>query len=234
MVCELPALDEMDLNPVVAGPDGAIVVDARIRVRRSSSAARPYAHMAIHPYPAALVTSHVLPDGHAVTIRPIRPEDAAMERDFVNGLSSQTKYLRFLYALDEITPEMLSRFTQIDYDREMAFIAVDASESPARQIGVARYSTLPDERSCEFAVVVGDAWRGRGLARALMGELINAARDAGLETMTGTTLRDNRSMLRLAESLGFSVAADPGEPEIMAMRLELRRQTNGRAQRSRR
>jgi acetyltransferase len=127
MVCELPSLVAMDLNPVTAGPQRAVVVDARIRVRRASRVNRPYSHMAIHPYPAALVNTVMLGDGTPVTIRPIRPEDAAIERDFVNALSEQSKYLRFMYALKEITPAMLSRFTQIDYDREMALIAASAS-----------------------------------------------------------------------------------------------------------
>jgi len=221
IVCELPALQEMDLNPVVAGPEGVIVVDARIRARRSSAAARPYEHMAIHPYPAHLVRSQLLADGSVVTLRPIRPEDAVMERDFVNGLSEQSKYLRFMYAMDEITPEMLSRFTQIDYDRDMAFVAIDGRGSEPCQIGVARFSSLPDGRSCEFAVVVGDGWRGRGLAAALMGELIGAAREAGLETMMGTTLGENRPMLKLAASLGFSIDVDSDDPELRVMQLRL-------------
>lgn len=221
MVCELPALQEMDLNPVVAGPEGVVVVDARIRAKRSSKAARPYAHMAIHPYPAHLVHSQVLADGSVVTIRPIRPEDAVMERDFVNGLSDQSKYLRFMYTMDEITPEMLSRFTQIDYDRDMAFIAVDEKGDQPRQVGVARFGSLPDERSCEFAIVVGDQWRGRGLAGTLMGELIGAAREAGLETMLGTTLAENRPMLKLAATLGFSIEVDSEDTDLRVMRLRL-------------
>jgi len=221
IVCELPASQEMDLNPVVAGPEGVVVVDARIRARRSSKAARPYAHMAIHPYPAHLVRSQVLADGSVVIIRPIRPEDAVMERDFVNGLSDQSKYLRFMYTIDEITPEMLSRFTQIDYDRDMAFIAVDEKGDRPRQVGVARFGSLPDERSCEFAIVVDDRWRGRGLAGTLMGELIGAAREAGLEIMLGTTLAENRPMLKLAKTLGFSVEVDSDDRDLRAMRLRL-------------
>jgi len=221
IVCELPAVAEMDLNPVIAGPAGVVVVDARIRVQRSSTAARPYAHMSIHPYPSALVRSVILPDGVSVTVRPIRPEDAIIEREFVNGLSDQSKYLRFMYALQEITPAMLSRFTQIDYDREMAFIAVDDSMGRETQVGVARFITLPDETTCEFAIVVSDAWRGRNLARILMGDLITSARDAGLTCMMGTTLQENHRMLDLSASLGFEIDPDPDDPELRVMTLRL-------------
>lgn len=221
IVCDLPGVAEMDLNPVIAGPAGVVVVDARIRAKKVSPAARPYEHMAIHPYPSALVREAALSDGAAVTIRPIRPEDAIIEREFVNGLSEQSRYLRFMYALQEITPAMLSRFTQIDYDREMAFIAVDDTTGEEQQIGVARYITLPDEATCEFAIVVGDDWRGRGLARLLMGDLIAAARDAGLKNMYGTTLNENHGMLDLARSLGFEIEPDPDDPDLRAMSLRL-------------
>ncbi|MBT8441303.1 MAG: GNAT family N-acetyltransferase, partial [Gammaproteobacteria bacterium] len=221
IVCDLPGVAEMDLNPVIAGPAGVVVVDARIRAQKVSPAARPYAHMAIHPYPSALVREAALSDGTTVTIRPIRPEDAIIEREFVNGLSEQSRYLRFMYALQEITPAMLSRFTQIDYDRELAFIAVDDSSGEERQVGVARYITLPDEATCEFAIVVGDDWQGRGLARLLMGDLIAAARDAGLKKMYGTTLKENRGMLELAGNLGFEIEPDPEDPDLRVMTIRL-------------
>lgn len=221
IVGELPGVAEMDLNPVIAGPAGIVIVDARIRAQKTSAAAQPYAHMAIHPYPSALVRDVALADGTAVTVRPIRPEDAIIEREFVNGLSEESRYLRFMYALQEITPAMLSRFTQIDYDREMAFIAVDNSTGKEVQVGVARFITLPDEVTCEFAVVVGDAWRGRGIARVLMGDLITAARDAGLRRMSGMTLAGNRRMLELARSLGFDIEPDPEDPELRVMEVDL-------------
>jgi len=221
MVCELPALAEMDLNPVVAGPDGAVAVDARIRVQRVSAAARPYAHMAIHPYPGALVSTVDLADGTSVTLRPIRPEDAVMEREFVNGLSDQSRFLRFMYALPEITPAMLSRFTQIDYDREMALIAIEETAGEERQVGVARYSTLPDGTSCEFAIVIADAWQGRGLARQLLASLIQVARDRGFTSMTGTTMKENRRMLDLARSMGFEVEPDLDDPRLRVMEIDL-------------
>jgi acetyltransferase len=221
LVCELPELDALDLNPVIATPSGAIVVDARLGVRRADANARPYVHMAIHPYPSAMIRSLELADGTQVTIRPIRPEDAGIERDFVNGLSEQSKFLRFMYTLHQITPEMLSRFTQIDYDRELALIAVTDGPQGEKQVGVGRYTTLPDGETCEFAIVVGDDWQGKGLARRLMMGLIEAARERRLKVMEGVTLQENGRMLELARSLGFETMTDKEDPELVQMRLQL-------------
>jgi acetyltransferase len=172
-------------------------------------------------YPAALVRKVSLPDGRAVTIRPIRPEDMAIERDFVNRLSAHAKFQRFMFTLRELTPEMLSRFTQIDYEREMALIAVLDTPQGERQVGVARYARLPDGQSCEFAIVVADDWQGKGLAYQLMKSLIAAARDRGLRVMEGFRLLKNARMQDLARSLGFQSGTDPEDPHLVRMRLVL-------------
>src|SRR5512136_2777647 len=144
VVCEMPGVGSIDINPVIVTAQGAVVVDARIGVLRSSPTALPYRHMAIHPYPTGLEWPLDLPDGTRATIRPIRPEDAEIERDFVHRLSEQSRFLRFMFGLHDLTPAMLSRFTQIDYDREMALIVVQPlPDGGERQIGVARYITLP-------------------------------------------------------------------------------------------
>jgi len=172
-------------------------------------------------YPVALVRTVSLPDGRAVTIRPIRPGDAAVERDFVKGLSAQSRYQRFMYTLRDLSPEMLSRLTQIDYDREMALIAVQDTPQGERQVGVARYVMLPDGQSCEFAIVVADDWQGKGLAYQLMQHLIEVARDHGLRVMDGFRLLKNARMQDLARSLGFQSGIDPDDPNLVRMRLVL-------------
>jgi acetyltransferase len=220
LICEMPDIGALDLNPVIATDQGAVVVDARIAVRRSP-VARPYRHMAIHPYPSGLVKSIVLQGGVAATLRPIRPEDAVLEHAFVHGLSEQSRFLRFMFALHDLAPAMLSRFTQIDYDRELALIAVIDTPDGEKQIGVARYITLDDEETCEFAIVVGDEWQGKGLARQLFGTLIDAARQTSLKVMTGITLRDNSRMLDLARACGFKLHTDADDPSLMAMTLQL-------------
>jgi acetyltransferase len=221
IVCELPTVGAMDLNPLIVTERGAVVVDARIGVLPPRTAALPYDHMAIHPYPSGLRDSMTLPDGKVATIRPIRPEDAAIESAFVHGLSEQSKFLRFMFGLRDLTPAMLSRFTQIDYDRELALIAVIDTPQGEQQIGVVRYTTLPDEETCEFAIVVGDDWQGKGLARRMFTRLIEAARERRLKVMTGVTLRENTRMIELSRSLGFETRTDPEDPELVQMTLAL-------------
>jgi acetyltransferase len=214
MVCELPQIREMDINPVLVDERGAIALDARVVVQAASGMSRTYGHMAIHPYPAHLAGLWRAPDGREVAVRPIRPEDADIEREFVRGLSPSTKYLRFMNALNELTPAMLARFTQIDYDREMAFIATVTENGKELQIGVCRYVTDPDGQSCEFAVVVAEAWQGLGLGRHLLRRLIDAAKDRGLERMHGEILGANRGMLDLVTNMGFGVSDVPDTPSV--------------------
>ncbi|NNJ80270.1 MAG: bifunctional acetate--CoA ligase family protein/GNAT family N-acetyltransferase [Xanthomonadales bacterium] len=221
LATELPTIVEMDMNPVIASPDGVVAIDARIVVEPYNEAARPFDHMAIHPYPRELVQRGDLSDGTQLVIRPIRPEDALLEREFVNNLSERSKYLRFMYSLQEITPEALSRFTQIDYDREMALVAVVKEEGKDRQVGVARYYTLADPNLCEFAIVVADDWQHRGIARRLMAALVEAARDGRHTRMVGTVLAENRRMLKFVQSLGFETESSADDPQLMEVMLDL-------------
>jgi acetyltransferase len=221
MVCELPWLEELDINPLIVDDKQAMAVDARVVVHPVSPAAREYAHMAIHPYPSKLVIEHRLIDGTYITIRPIRPEDAETEREFVDGLSERSRYLRFMYALKNITIQMVSRFTQIDYDREMALIGLVDVGGRERQIAVARYVTNPDGRSCEFAIVVADDWHNKGIATELLRRLIDVARDRRLEEMVGIALRENKGMLALARELGFEQRRAPDDTGVVIMTLKL-------------
>ncbi len=220
MVCELPWIVELDINPLVADEQGAIAVDARVIVAEHVPVRGRYGHMAIHPYPSDLVTTWEPEDGPPVTLRPIRPEDAEIEQDFVRALSPASKRSRFMDTLRELTPQMLARFTQIDYDREMAFIAVVAQDGREREIGVGRYVTNPDGASCEYAVAVADDWQRRGLGRRLMTELIGVARARGLQTMIGHVLAGNRGMLDLCRDLGFAIA-ETGDPQVRRATLAL-------------
>jgi len=214
IACDLPEVRELEINPLVVDEDGALAVDARIAVHHRPSTARRYGHMAIHPYPAELVSHWPLADGTDLVIRPIRPEDAEIEREFVNGLSGRSKYFRFMQALKELPPHMLARFTQIDYDREMALIAVVNVDRRETEIGVARYITNPDAESCEFAIVVADAWQHHGIAHHLMDQLMDTARAYGLKEMDGDILANNTEMLKLASKLGFQITTDPSDPGI--------------------
>ena len=212
MVCELPALEELDINPLIVDETGAIAADARVVLRHAAPAHGTYGHMAIHPYPAQFVREWPLPDGRVVTLRPIRPEDAQIEHEFVKGLSDESRYFRFMDTLRELTPMMLVRFTQIDYDREMAFIATIEEDGREVEIGVARYITNPDGETCEFALVVADAWHRHGLGRRLMELLIEVAQQRGLKEMVGHILANNASMIELCSGLGFDIAPSAQDP----------------------
>jgi len=156
-----------------------------------------------------------------VTLRPIRPEDAEMEQAFVKRLSAETRYFRFMDTLRELTPQMLVRFTQIDYDREMAFVATVREGGREAEVGVTRYVTNPDGESCEFAVVIADGWQRRGLGRRMMEQLIGVARARGLRTMVGHVLAENRGMLTLCQKLGFGVGDSAEGPMVKRVTLAL-------------
>jgi len=172
-------------------------------------------------YPASLSEAVVLANGVVVTIRPIRAEDALLEVEFLQGLSSESRYQRFLYELDELTDEMLAEFTQIDYQREMALIAVLDLPHGSRQIGVARYSIALDGHSCDFAIVVGDAWRGTGLAQELLGRLVRIAQERGVGIIEGVSFAENRRMQGLARALGFETLPDSEDRDLVRMRMSL-------------
>ncbi len=214
MACELPWIQEMDINPLIIDENGVVAVDARIVVEYPKPSTDPYHHLAIHPYPSHLVKPIQLSDGTDIVIRPIRPEDAEIEAKFVRELSSEARYFRFMNSLQELSPEMLVRFTQIDYHNEMALIAVTAGDEGEEQIGVARYTTNLDKTSCEFALVVSDRWQSRGIAHQLMRNLMDIARDRDLETMEGQVLTNNSRMLELMTSLNFTIKNDPGDSAV--------------------
>jgi acetyltransferase len=165
-------------------------------------------------YPAQLTWSSTLADGTRVLIRPIRAEDRGIEQEFVRHLSNEAKYFRFMSAVSELSESMLSRFTKIDYDREMALIAVIAEGAHEQEIGVARYVINPDGKSCAFAVVVADAWQHRGIGAKLMICLMETAHSRGLQTMEGLVLSGNHKMLALMDALGFKVEPAPGDPTL--------------------
>ena len=216
MVCELPWIVEVDLNPLIVDEHGAIAADARIVIDYAPNAGSdPYAHMAIYPYPVQLIQEWQMNDGTLVTIRPIRPEDAEIEQEFVKSMSDESRYYRFMDTLRELTQTMLVRFTQIDYDREMALIAtIPGEDGKENQIGVARYVTGPDGESVEFALAVGDNWQKCGVGRRLMMALIDCARMKGYRAIVGDVLAANGKMFQLMASLGFTIHPHPEDNAV--------------------
>ncbi len=225
MVCELPWLHELDINPLIVDESGVIAADARIVIDYAATSGDRYSHMAIHPYPVHLIEQWEQPDGRTITIRPIRPEDAEMEQEFVTALSDESKYYRFMDTLRELTQAMLVRFTQIDYDREMALIAtLPAGDGKELQIGVARYVTNPDGETVEFALAVADDWQKHGVGRKLMSALIDCARQKGYRAVVGDVLAQNTKMFRLMTTLGFTIHPHHEDPAIKRVICALRPQ----------
>lgn len=227
MVCELPQLREMDINPIIVDESGAVAVDARIVVDNVATSldtrGSNYHHLAILPYPSHYQQEWPLRGGGQVTVRPIHPDDADMLQDLVRRLSPENRYFRFVSSIAELPPSMLSRFTLIDYDREMALVAVvnersvDATgnsvETP-RIVGVSRYITNPDSTTCEFSLVVADDFSGFGLGSRLMLSIMEVARDKGLSEIEGLVLSNNPNMLRLMRSLNYDVKSYPEDPDF--------------------
>ncbi|MCL1960920.1 MAG: bifunctional acetate--CoA ligase family protein/GNAT family N-acetyltransferase [Desulfovibrionaceae bacterium] len=227
MVCELPQLREMDINPIIVDDKGALAVDARIVIgaaaQTSPGRAGRYGHLSILPYPARYEQRWPLKGGGEYIVRAIKPDDAQGLQSLVKRLSPESRYFRFVSSMAELPPAMLARFTLIDYDREMALCAVVEQEEVGeigikhvteRIVGVSRYITNPDHTSCEFSLEVDDTFAGQGLGSRLMLSIMEVARDKGLQEMVGLVLTHNEPMLRLMRGLGFEIKAFPEDPDF--------------------
>lgn len=160
-------------------------------------------------------------DGVDVTVRPVRPDDAPLEADFVRHLSNESRYKRFMVTLRELPAKKLKYLTEVDQDRHVALAATLESEGRPTLIGVARYVVDPAGTGCEFAIAVDDAWQRSGIAGILMHELIDAARARGLAQMEGVVLRTNSRMLKFTQQLGFRAERDPDDPGTVRVVREL-------------
>lgn len=178
----------------------------------STALDRTYAY-APPRYPAHLVASGRLPDGTNIVIRPIRPEDDAIERAFVRGLSRDSAYNRLLSAR-KLTPDEIRQLTRIDYEREMAFVAVTVDGGQAHLLGVARYVRDTGATGAEFAIVVADAWQRNGLGTLLLSTLLRHAHSAGIGRLHGITLATNQAVQNLARKLGFVQKHDPQDATV--------------------
>ncbi|KWT94107.1 MULTISPECIES: GNAT family N-acetyltransferase [unclassified Variovorax] len=208
MLADLPQLAELDINPLYVDETGAIALDARIRVARQPVAGAE--RFAILPYPSQWARTLTW-NGREITVRPIRPEDEAQHRRFLEQLDPEDIRMRIFQTRRELPRSELARLTQIDYDREMAFIAeaVDAQGVP-ETLGVARTVSDPDRVEAEFAIIVRSDLKGAGLGRLLFQQLIEHARTCGIGRLVGIVLRENSRMLNLCRDMGFQ--ADPAEP----------------------
>ena len=212
LCCELPWLRELEIDPLLIDYRDAIAVDAHIVIDQGLPAGSDrYAHMAIHPYPAYLSEEWTMSDGRLVMVRAVEPDDARRLEIFFGGLSTETRFMRFMEEIDELPASLIARFTQIDYDRELEMVELAEEEGETRMIGVARFSLALDGESVEFALVVADTWQRYGRGRRLMARLIDTARARGYRNIIGDVLGKNRKMLGLMRALGFEIHAHPEE-----------------------
>ena len=228
LLADVPELVELDINPLLADADGVIALDARLRIgsidarlRVSRTVSAGAAQFAITPYPAELAET-VTWQGGVIELRPIRPEDEAQHRAFIEQLAPQDIRLRFFSVRRTLPRSELARLTQIDYAREMAFIAVQSPpEGPPQTLGVVRVFIDPDNVDAEFAIIVRSDMKGRGLGHLLLRKMIDFLIGRGTQRMVGAVLHENHGMRELARSNGFVVDAAGSDADALRIVLTL-------------
>lgn len=204
LLTDIPELAELDINPLLVNHEGAIALDARIRLSAHQPAGA--LNFAIRPYPGEL-SERIDWHGQALELRPIRPEDEALHTDFLMHLDPEDIRMRVFYSRRTMERSELARLTQIDYTREMAFIAIAPGPDGQPQTqGVVRAMSDPDNISAEFGIIIRSELKGGGLGRLLMDKLIAYLRSQGTQQLVATVLRENHRMLELAHLLGFTDA----------------------------
>ena len=223
LVCDVAEVRELDINPLLADAYGVIALDARIRIDPvAGNATDPGERLAIRPYPKELEETITLGDGRRLLLRPIRPEDEPALQTAVTKLTPEEVRLRFFVPMRTLDHIAAARFTQLDYDREMALVLTDPGIPGRTQIyGVVNLSAEPGGESAEYAVLVRHDMAGMGLGILLMRRIIDYAKSRGIREIVGDVLRENRTMLKLCKVLGFTTERDPDDLEIVKVRLRL-------------
>ncbi|WP_323932555.1 bifunctional acetate--CoA ligase family protein/GNAT family N-acetyltransferase [Aeromonas caviae] len=203
LLLAFPEIQELDLHPLQACGEEMVILDARLVLAERGQQVLP---LAIRPYPTELEEGAWLKDQSHVLLRPIRPEDEPAHKQFVRQVSDEDRYKRFFADVGELGHEELARMTQIDYDREMAFVAVGQGGPFSQQIlGVVRAIASPDQSDAEFAILVRSDLKGLGLGKLMMEKIVRYARERGIGQLSGMTMPSNRGMINLAKRLGFKI-----------------------------
>jgi acetyltransferase len=218
LVARHAQIRELDVNPLLADAQGVVALDSRVRLATAGDAQR--VAMVIRPYPSEWSVDATLEAIGAVRIRPIRPEDEALYREFFAHVSVEDQRLRFFTAAPDLSHRLLARLTQIDYAREMAFVAI--AKASGALLGVTRLLADPDYTRGEYAILIRSDLKGHGLGWRLMQQLIAYARSEGLEVLYGFVLGANTTMLKMCAELGFHTAREPDDPGVHRVTLALR------------
>jgi acetyltransferase len=222
LAADVPEIRELDLNPLLADQNGVIAVDARVSVAPVEPASRgPSEHprFAIRPYPKEWERHVTLKDGTNVFVRPLRPDDESLYGPFFQRVTDQDLRLRFFAPVKDFGHAFVARFTQIDYARAMAFVALE--QSSGEMLGVVRLHSNANYEVAEYAVLVRSDLKGRGLGWLLMQQIIDYARAEHLQTIEGQVLRENATMLSMCSKLGFKITPDPNDADLHLVRLSV-------------
>ncbi len=207
LVADYPEIKELDINPLLVTPEDVIALDARVVIDRDLvvRAVRPYAHLAIRPYPEEYVTQRKMKDGTPVILRPIKPEDEPMWHELLGSCSTQSLWFRFSYLFKQTTHEMATRYCFIDYDRELGIVAEVEEEGQRKLIGVGRLVADVDHEAAEYAVIVVDRWHGHGLGGVLTDYCLEVAKKWGVKKVVAEVSKENTRMLATFRNRGFQL-----------------------------
>jgi acetyltransferase len=207
IIVDYPEIEAMDIGLIIDGPN-IHAARATAYLSQGFRQAGPYDHLVISPYPSHLVRTIKLSDGTEVLLRPMRPEDESMGREMLTALSEETLRTRF-FGVPRIDHDLLVRFCNIDYDREIAIQAQTVRDGKDIIIGGFRLVADADPETAQFAVLVRDDYQKMGIGRRLMQAMIDVAREKELKKIFGVILSDNKKMLALCRSLGFTTKREP-------------------------
>jgi len=219
LVADYGEIQEFDVNPLLVTPEDVVALDARVIVDRQAAVSplRPYAHLAIRPYPEEFVTERKLKDGSTLVLRPIKPEDEPLWHELLANCSAHSLRFRFRYLFKQTTHEMAARYCFIDYDRELAIVAEAEEHQQRKLVGVARLVADMDHQTAEYAVIVVDRWQGRGLGGLLTDYCLEVARTWGAQRVVAEVSKDNARMLAALRDRGFTLR-DEEDDVVMASR----------------